>query len=279
MTTDAAGFPGTTLDRAVLVVAHPDDEALWFTSILGDLHRIVVCFRAYAPDPDLGDARDRSLAEHPLRERIVDLGLEETVSFGRADWADPVESPEGLVIDEPEIAGIYARRAADIAAALPALLEDASAVFTHNPWGEYGHEDHVQVCRLVTSAAAARALPVWYSLYAGVKSLPLLGRYLRRDAREYVLRPTDPALGREIAEVYRRHGAWTWYEDFRWFGHEAFVRGPLTEEADPGAGWLGPINLIAPRPPAAKPPAAPPALGRRVRRRLGKAFRGAWDPS
>lgn len=269
--TDAQAFPAEVTDRAVLVVAHPDDEALWFTSVLATVCRIVICFRDHPGDPDLGPARRRSIADHPLRERIVDLGLPESDSFARADWQAAVETEQGLGLGETRSADAYADNAAAIAAALPPLLEGAGSVITHNPWGEYGHEDHVQVCRVTTEVASRLDLPVWYGLYAGLKSLPLLQRYLPRGEQEYELRPSDPGLGKEIAAVYRRHGAWTWFDDFRWFDHDCFVRGPLGSEHDRPAGWLGPINLIGTLPSQRQPPPRP-TLRRRLRRRLRALF-------
>lgn len=267
---DEEPFPAGTIEKPVLVVAHPDDEALWFTSLLRCAHRIIVCFRDHAAQPQLGPARSRSLAEHPLRDRIVDLGLEESGSFALAGWPEPAETREGLMLEDAEAAAAYAHRAAAIAAALPPLIEDATAVFTHNPWGEYGHEDHVQVCRVVTEVAGERGIPVWYSLYAGTKSLPLLRRYLHRGDQSYVLRRADPEMGQTIADVYRRHGAWTWFDDYRWFRHDIYVRGPLATSHGAATGWLGPVNLLEPREPRRQAPNPPPGLATRWRRRIGR---------
>ena len=34
----------TILAKSILVVAHPDDEVLWFSSILDKVDRIIICF-------------------------------------------------------------------------------------------------------------------------------------------------------------------------------------------------------------------------------------------
>jgi hypothetical protein len=277
--TEAAPFPVADGDRIALVVAHPDDEALWFSSILNRVWKIIICYRGNAKNPTVAEARRLSLAGHPLAERIVDLALEEGLSIDRADWSNPEETEDGLALRDPSSAAAYAKQAAAMRRLLPAELEGATAVFTHNPWGEYGHEDHIQVCRVATRVADDLSLPVWYGTYASVKSLPLLRRYLGRGDQHYVLQPSDPDLGTQIAAVYRRHGAWTWFDDYHWFAHDCFVRGPLDKDHGQNAGWLAPINLLDPRHEPLWTPRAPVPLTRRIRRRLSRLVRGPGDRS
>ena len=111
--TNSGVFPAADTGRPVLVVAHPDDEALWFSAILRRMHRLVLCFGAQADHPELADARRKSIAAHPLSDRIIDLGLEESGSFGLADWSDPTENADGLALSDPSVAAAYSDRAAD----------------------------------------------------------------------------------------------------------------------------------------------------------------------
>ena len=37
-------FPERALERSVPIVAHPDDEVLWFGSILEQVDRIIICY-------------------------------------------------------------------------------------------------------------------------------------------------------------------------------------------------------------------------------------------
>jgi hypothetical protein len=43
--------------ESVLVVAHPDDEALWFSSIVGRVRRVIIAYEACAELPELGARR------------------------------------------------------------------------------------------------------------------------------------------------------------------------------------------------------------------------------
>jgi len=43
------------LSSAILVVAHPDDEILWFSSVVDKVDEILFCFGDYPALPALGE--------------------------------------------------------------------------------------------------------------------------------------------------------------------------------------------------------------------------------
>lgn len=102
-------------ERSCLVVAHPDDDVLWFSSILRRVDRVIMCFLGNPERPKRGDARKRVLARYPF----------------------PVEC---LGIDVSNIDEARSR--------LRVELADCENVFTHNPWGEYGNVAHIEVHRI-----------------------------------------------------------------------------------------------------------------------------------
>jgi LmbE family N-acetylglucosaminyl deacetylase len=161
----APSFP----DRTTLVMAHPDDEALWVSSLLSRMERIVFCFETLPSSPALGEGRRRSLVELPrLVElplpNVTSLGLQESEVFNSAAWPNPVETDYGLAVRRigRSMPGFsetrYRATHGQLVAALRPLLARSPSVITHNPWGEYGHEDHVQVFRAVASTT-----PPWRS--------------------------------------------------------------------------------------------------------------------
>lgn len=117
--------------RAVIVVAHPDDEVIFFgglaSRLVGDGWSVdVVCVTGRFGSPRTTAVR--------------------RAEFFRACWAMGVKArllglpDSGGLLDEEALARDLARR----------VRWDAySRVYTHGPWGEYGHPHHVQVCRAV----------------------------------------------------------------------------------------------------------------------------------
>ena len=235
----------SALDRSVLVVAHPDDEILWFGSVAPYVDRIIVCFLHDPAHPDLSDARCHTLEQHPWAARMHCLALTETGAFGHADWTAPKVSPSGLELGGPRrIARVYRECAEDLQAELEPLLDGAANIFTHNPWGEYGHEEHVMVHRVATALARKAGAATWYDNYASSWSAALARRYLYDPDGAMFERPVDTVEMRRIADIYTAHGAWTWFDDYVWFTSECMVRASTPPAAGPRFGRSLPVNFL-----------------------------------
>src|SRR5690606_34980381 len=61
------------------------------------------------------------------------------------------------------VAADYRRNYAMIRSRLADQLLAGMNVFTHAPWGEYGHEDHVQVYRVLESLRDEIGFTLWVS--------------------------------------------------------------------------------------------------------------------
>lgn len=220
----AATTPETRLPgRGLLIVAHPDDEILWFSSLLARMATVVVCFLEYRPVPRLGRGRRRALAAHPLPQ-IRCLGRTEAESLDRADWSSPTLEPAGLRLGDDDARLRYRGNASWLRRKLPAFLDGHDAVFTHNPWGEYGHEDHVQLHAVLREACRDAGLDLWVPAWCGPKARHLALRYRLRAGAPRLVRPTDPLLAARIRQVYQRHGCWTWDDSWHWPEHDVFYR-------------------------------------------------------
>jgi len=235
----------SALKGSVLVVAHPDDEILWFGSVAPHVRKIVICFLHDPAKPELSTARSRVLADHPLADRIECLELTETNAFGRAMWPNPEPTDFGVKIrGSRDIARTYKECAGRLRAALTPILDKADNIFTHNPWGEYGHEEHLMVHRVVTSLAQRNNTPVWYNNYVSNWSQQLAHRYVfdPRDASFGV--DVDTLFMQDIAELYRKHDAWTWFDDYQWFANERMLGGADALPTEPRFGRTLPLNFI-----------------------------------
>ncbi len=176
------------LENSLIVAAHPDDELLWFNSILHEVDEVAIVFRDFWAKPEIGAARAAAIAAFP-RPNVRCLDIAESGVYGCADWKNPIETRSGLDLSygeparelrrllkaslkgmgagaglrvaETRIASIYEANAERLAAALRPLLRPGMNVFTHNPWGEYGHEEHVQVCRVLQRLRREIGFRLW----------------------------------------------------------------------------------------------------------------------
>lgn len=207
---------------AALVVAHPDDEMLWFSGVLAAAGRVVLCYGDSFWRPEISAARRRALAALPLAG-LTPLDIPESGARFMADWAAPRLTAAGIAITDPAAAARYEANFPRLVERLRPVLAGRRDVYTHNPWGEYGHSEHLQVHRAVALLQAELGFTLWFPHYVGPRTWPLarmLADQAGWSARRTV--PTDLALARRLAQHYRRHGARTWSVFHRWPAQETF---------------------------------------------------------
>lgn len=116
--------------KKYLIVAHPDDEIIWFNPENYD--RIVIVFLDRKDNPVIMKGRLAVKECHPLRDRITWLGMTESNY-----WRDKSQ------------AEIYAKQYYEICAKLKQVVNKPCLIVTHAKDGEYGHSDHILVHRAV----------------------------------------------------------------------------------------------------------------------------------
>lgn len=260
------------LENSLIVGAHADDELLWFGSILPEADEAIVVFRDFWAHPDLGRRRMNALADHP-HPRVTCLGISESGAYGCADWPDPVLDENGIAfraveprrreatrlarlsmskvsaIDPARVAldsvvRSYAANTQAIYQALKPRLRADMNVFTHNPWGEYGHEEHVQVFRVLDRLRQEIGFRLWMSNYCTERALPLAMRYFSKAPGPWIRLPVDKAFADKVADAYKRHDCWTWSDDWAWFDEECFMEAPRRAPGVQSHAHLFPLNFF-----------------------------------
>lgn len=253
------------LQNSLIVAAHPDDELLWFGAILPRVEQVLLVFEDYWPDTQIGPARARALENFP-RDGVASLRLPEVGTYGCADWRNPKLSEHGIEFG-PEavkrdlkqramrllgksrapsrgVAARYADNFQTLVTELRPKLTGNMNVFTHNPWGEYGHEDHVQVFRALDLLRGEIGFSLWMSNYCTERSLPLALRYFDNAGHLTIELPVDKVFADRVAEVYRQSGCWTWSDSWNWFDTEIYMEAPLRPVDHPTQGHLMPLNFF-----------------------------------
>ena len=169
----------------VLIVAHPDDEILWFSPMSFDL--IVIAFLARHDKPYAKYCRESAIAEHPLSEKIILLRLEES-----GFWKDNSRVEQYKISRE---------RMYD---ALSDIKQEylITKIFTHNSKGEYGHDDHILVNEVVTS------------LFEEIEIFCPVELNLITDEDDIICIPNDVDFYKQVKAVYCKNKAWTWEHDY-----------------------------------------------------------------
>ena len=191
-------------DSSVLVVAHPDDEILWFSSVVQSVDHIVFCFLEIEGDPARSEGRRQALRDFPLKQISI-LGIKEAGVFDLADWQNPKPTAAGLELRRADDGGrrreaVYGRNYEELRERLRQGLTGYRNVITHNPWGEYGHEEHVQVYQAVKDVQSQLGFNVWVSNYCSNRSFRLMESYIRGYRSDYVTVPVDKEFAAEVRD-------------------------------------------------------------------------------
>lgn len=212
---------GSSAPADVLVVAHPDDEILWFAPFVPTAKRILVSFANNPDRPDLLTARQRVRDSH--LPQLEFLPLVSARVFRRSNWKNQTFTTYGVRLRR--LAGARGRRYRSnfpkLVDLLDSMLTPSDRLFTHNPWGEYGHEEHIQVWRAVQTVAQYKSLDVWiwdgltsqeqrrFGCLTRARYYPNLPLHLEQEQR---VLDTDFYLA--VREAYRRAGAWTFEPNY-----------------------------------------------------------------
>ncbi len=235
------------LGKSILVVAHPDDEILWFSSILTHVDHIILCYLGELVNPPFGEQRRAVLDNYPLQDKmscleIVSLGLSRPRNFDSPQFSQfGIEFTDDRDV-EPRFIAQYQENYVHLKSKLASQLSGYDHVFTHNPWGEYGHEEHVQVYRVIQDLQKDMGFGLLYSNYCSTRTVHLTS--ILADRQEVGTWPSDPSIAQTIQDVYERTDTWTWYDNWTWPAQETFFQESPSSSASVPPGRLLSINMV-----------------------------------
>jgi hypothetical protein len=228
--------------KSILIVSHPDDEILWFSSIVDKVDEIIFCYSDIPSNQKWTIGRKQSLSEYPMKN-ISCLGIDEPEAFNSNNWQNPVLTEFGIKIFKRIPNKKYKENYSKITKVLKDKLTKYDNVFTHNPWGEYGNEEHIQIYRIVKKYQEKRSFNLWFSNYCSNRSYPLMLKYISGVNSEYITFRTNKELSNTIKNLYVKNGCWTWYDDWIWFNEESFMNDKELRTNNREYGRF-PLNMI-----------------------------------
>lgn len=191
---------------------------------------------------------------YPLT-KVKFLRLRTAGALDAANWKSPQQTDRGLQLSGPATSA-YQKNGDDLLRVLEGELRHHDLVFTHNPWGEYGHEEHVQIFRVLHQLKESLGFELFVNTYVSSKSAVLMTQTICTLGGEPVVLPTSRAIAQSLKDLYLRHDCWTFDTDFEWPAYEAFYGVPrghnrtlpspstsilinyLTRNGGQGTGWM-----------------------------------------
>jgi LmbE family N-acetylglucosaminyl deacetylase len=193
--------------KALLLVAHPDDEAIFAGNLLfhhPDFDWHIACASDVSSERLVGWRRSIDC----LRERGVQVT--NAIQFGLTDVGSVPLIPEWSHALRMRLLGLLQDH-------------DYDVIFTHNREGDYGHTQHAEVARIALSMADC---PVWECVYPYAEHEQYRGENVRtyppHDDKFLLLRNAYPAESDLIHAAQPALIDWafagreTWTSDERW---------------------------------------------------------------
>ena len=237
-------------DNSILIVAHPDDEILWFSSILKSVDLVIIVFSKVTDNEVWTSGRRKSKQEYPLKN-VVWLEIDEAGSFQSANWLDPQESDYGLKLrSNRKVQTAYRNNFKKIKTILIPYLERVENVFTHNPWGEYGNEEHCQIYKIMSDYKKKYGYNIWFPNLVSNKNIEIFKAYASLVSPNYISLATNKLLANRIKEIYQKNYCWTWYDNWEWRSEDVFFS--LNNCCSKSNGYSIPLNMVQVKMPPAK---------------------------
>lgn len=206
--------------KKAIIVAHPDDEVLFFSSVLEAVDQIIVCFGP-SSDDDVTNGRKELQSRYPLKN-IEWLNVEESNVFLSGNWNSPKLNDCGMVVSRNK--NDYEKNFNHLAELLKLKLSSFDVVYTHNPWGEYGHEEHISVFRAVCVATKSTKTSIYVSSYLSDRSKKVFDIQKALLGPELIVGSIPTSLCHSIKSLYMENNCWTWNDDYIWPYTELFIK-------------------------------------------------------
>jgi hypothetical protein len=187
--------------KNLIIVAHPDDEVLWFGSILKNPNTgVIFCFQNKYPT----DVKENfkyttnvfkiiKLYKNILNLPVVWLQTIKTTQprfFGKVKPETKEHLRNNLICS--------------------ILMIDPIKIYTHNPWGEYGHSEHILVHNIVHDIAKKLKKKI---IFPSIRITSIEKRInLKKSSiklTKYIKVPADIYFRNKVFNWYKKLDIWT----------------------------------------------------------------------
>ena len=187
-----------------IIVAHPDDELIFFSSILKSKSRKVICFTV-SEDKNVNKGREVIQTKAPFKNWLF-LNQRELSTYSYINSSSYIKSYQKLK------------------SSLSKIIEVGDTIYTHNPWGEYGHEDHIQVFKAVKDLKKKFRLKIFMNGYVSNKSYNLMQKKQHLISNKIQYKIINKNFTNKLKKIYISNNCWTFDDNYIWPKIEVFFQ-------------------------------------------------------
>ena len=192
-----------------IVVAHPDDEILWASSICQNASQVIICFSEDENSQKI--SKGRKIFQKFAPNNFIFLNIKE-----------PPQKGTTFIPNKSHIRNCISDISFKQIKNLLYNFIDSPNVYTHNFWGEYGHPQHIAVHLAVKSICKERKIKCKIFSYFNLRTLPLRNYYLRKN---YIVIEKKKVLKNyfyTIKNQYIKNNIWTFQRSYSPPNYEYF---------------------------------------------------------
>lgn len=190
-----------------IVVAHPDDEILWASSILLNAEKVIICFSDSEDNEKKSEGRKNIQKNYPLKNTIFLNISEAKKSKKKVVYEKTYESKYGIEGFKDNVT--YQKNYHILFDKLSKLLNYNETIFTHSPWGEYGHVEHIQINKILNDLSIEYKFELFYFGYFNSITYKYMLNKLPKKVKveKYKI---NLNIFYQIRELYIKNNCWTW---------------------------------------------------------------------
>ncbi len=195
-----------------LIVAHPDDEIIFASSLIKNAKKIIIIFSDYINNKIITNGRKNIQKNFPLKNTIFFNIPQAKETKKKINWYKVIENEYGIE-GEKEFED-YRKNFINMKVRLIDELYGIDFLYTHSPWGEYGHPEHIQVFKAVMYVSQVIKSEVKVFGYFSSNNFPYLIEKQNLLTKKPEIRKTNIPLFMEIRNLYFNNNCWTWYNKY-----------------------------------------------------------------
>ena len=228
--------------NGILVVAHPDDECLFFSSVINKVSTIIFCFSKIPDEKNISIGRERAFDPFPLKNiNLINLNITQAKkSYRPLNWFDVHDNEYGVRGDLEESS--YLKNFLILKSKLNELITSNSSVITHNPWGEYGNTEHIQIFKVIFKIAKEKNINMIVDGYYSNLTRFYTGRKQHFLIPKIYSFKTNKKLYSLLKDHYLRNGCWTWFNNYQVPLYESFFKVDLKKDINSNLEYSRIIN-------------------------------------
>ena len=165
------------------IFSHSDDEVIWANT--QEFDKIIIVYFGVKDKPEVKEKRIQAMLNHPLKSKMIYLFIEELDIKHRRDRCGEHNEQFNIIVDK-----------------LAEFIEGVDEVWTHNPWGEYGHADHILVSKAVMRMFNC---PIFAAAF---------GKHGQNKGYTIHKKKFDFGFYYKVKNVYQEAGCWTGYAKY-----------------------------------------------------------------